>query len=253
MNANLERDWINYCTKYFIPQDYLFEILEDSKVVPMIRGKATEYNAYLFLKEHLNPMDFDVQKLNLNPQPNTTDEDVSITHRMTGIRLMVEVKNACRGDFNDGKRSKVMKGIPHFKVKCHKSRSNIEKADSTNDRYLLGEFDLLVANPLNAIYEGATFTRSLQFIDDRLIQILKDYYKVSTRRELEVACNQDWRFAFPEDIAEDCNGIMAIPRTPYVALSGDPHWFGIDQLAHRLEEKAIEKLKAIKSTRKYNR
>ena len=246
-----ETNFIAYCEKYFIPQEYLFEILEDSKVVPMIRGKATEYNAYLFRRKHLNPMDFDVQKLNLNPQPNTTDEDVSITHRRTGIRLMVEVKNACRGDFSDGKRSKVMKGIPHFKVKCHKSRSNIEKITSTNDRYILGEFDLLVANPLNAIYEGATFTRNLQFIDSSLIQILKDYYGVTTNRELEEKCNNDWRFAFPEDIAEDYNGIMAIPRTPYVALSGDEKWFGIDSLAQRLEEKAIEKVKELRNSRKH--
>lgn len=47
-----ETNFIAYCEKYFIPQEYLFEILEDSKVVPMIRGKATEYNAYLFLRKH---------------------------------------------------------------------------------------------------------------------------------------------------------------------------------------------------------
>ena len=252
MNTNVENKVAQYCDKYFIPQEYLFEILEDSKVVPMIRGKATEYNAFLFLRDHLDPMDFDVQKLNLNPQPNTTDEDVSITHRRTGVRLMVEVKNACRGEFKDGSRGKVMRGIPHFKVKCHKSRSNIEKADSTNDRYILGDFDLLVANPLNAIYEGATYTRNLQFIDSRLVQILKDYYGVSTDRELEEACNNDWRFAFPEDIAEDRNGVMVIPRTPYVALVGDTKWFGIDSLAQRLEEKAIEKARELRNARRHH-
>jgi len=238
----MENEIIDYCNKYFIPKEYLLEILEDSKVVPMIRGKATEYNAYLFLKKHLNPMDFDVQKLNLNPQPNAIDEDVSITHRMTGIRLMVEVKNACRGDFSSGTKSKIY-SQPYFKVKCHKSRSNILKSDTTNDRYVLGDFDLLVANPLNAIYEGATYTRELQFIDDKLINILYEHYKVNNKHDLEEACNNDWRFAFPEDIVEDCKGTLAIPRTPYVLLDNDKKWFGIDQLPKRLEEKAIEKVK----------
>ena len=78
-----------YCEKYYVPEEYLWEILEDSKVVPMIRGKATEYSAYLFLKAKLDPHKFDVQKLNLNAQNGVDDEDVSITHRQTGIRLKV--------------------------------------------------------------------------------------------------------------------------------------------------------------------
>lgn len=235
-----------YCKKYFIPEEYLWEILDDSKVVPMIRGKATEYSAYLFLDTHLDKHKFSVEKLNLNAQPGAYDEDVSITHRSTGIRMKVEVKNACRGDFSDGKRTKVLKGIPHFKVKCHRSRSNMEKAETTNDRYVLGDFDLLVSNPLNSIYEGATYTSDFKFIDKKLIKILKDFYHVTTDRELEEACNNDWRFVFPEDIAEDCNGTLAIPRTPYVALENDQHWFDFSQLEDRLEQKAIKLAEARK-------
>lgn len=239
MSDFTKQDIDAYCKKYFIPNEYLIEILEDSKVVPMIRGKATEYNAYLFLKNNLNPMIFDVQKLNLNAQPNQTDEDVSITHRKTGVRLMVEVKNACRGDFSDGLRCKKMR-VPHFKVKCHRSRSNMDKAETTNDRYVVGDFDLLVSNPLNSIYKGATFTDEFELIDKELINILKQHYGVSTIKDLEEACNNDWRFVFPEDIAEDIKGKMTIPRTPYVALDNDEHWFDINSLEKRLVEKAVE-------------
>jgi hypothetical protein len=42
---------LKYCSKYNIPLEYLFEILEDQKVIPMIRGKSTEYNAYLVSTE----------------------------------------------------------------------------------------------------------------------------------------------------------------------------------------------------------
>lgn len=229
-----------YCDKLFIPEEYLWEILSDSKVIPMIRGKATEYSAYLFLQDNLDKHRFSVEKLNLNAQPGAYDEDVSITHRSTGIRMKIEVKNACRGEFRDGKRTKVLHGIPHFKVKCHRSRSNMNKANTTNDRYVLGDFDLLISNPLNSIYKGATYTSEFQFIDKKLIKLLKDYYHVSTDRELEEACNNDWRFVFPEDIVEDCNGKLAIPRTPYVALENDAKWFTFSQLQDRLEAKAIK-------------
>ena len=206
-----------YCEKYFIPREFLIRILEDSKVIPMIRGKATEYNAFKFLKDHLNSLDFEVQKLNINAQPANYDEDVTITHRITGVSLTVEVKNACRGSFNDGSRTRVLR-CPHFKVKCHKSRSNLERVETTNDRYLASDFDILAATPLNAIYEAATMKRELQFIDKRLLDILMKHYGASNHRELEECCNADWRFVFSKDIATDCNGTLVIPRTPYVAL-----------------------------------
>ena len=240
-----------YGQKYFVPSEYFWEILEDTKVIPMIRGKASEYNGFLYLKNHLHSHIFTVDKLNLNAQPNESDEDVSITHRPTGYRLKVEVKNAVRGDFTLGKRAKVLRDIPHFKVKCHRSRSNMSKAETTNDRYVLGDFDLVMANTLNALYEGNTLTGELQLIDkEEEIAFLKSYYNVTTDRELECAANEDWRFAFPEDIAEDCNGILAIPRTPLVKLEGDEHWFKIDDLEERLVAKAIEKAREQRRSRR---
>jgi len=44
-----------YCKKYNITIEHLFEILNDQKVIPMIRGKPTEFNAYEILKRLLNP------------------------------------------------------------------------------------------------------------------------------------------------------------------------------------------------------
>lgn len=227
-----------YCEKYFIPREYLIRILEDTKVVPMIRGKASEYNAFKFLRDNLNDLDFDVQKLNINAQPANYDEDVTITHRITGVRLTVEVKNAARGSFKDGRRCRNFKG-PQFKVKCHKSRSNLEKISTTNDRYLASDFDIIAATPLNSIYKGATMTRELQFIEDDMLRILMKHYGVNTTRRLEELCNLDWRFAFSEDIAEKYNGMLVIPRTPCVALVNDEHWFGINELSSKLQEKAI--------------
>lgn len=93
---------LTYCRKFNIPLEFLFEILEDQKVVPMIRGKATEYNAFLILERILPRAVWSIQKLNLNAQTGTYDEDISITHRRTGVILKVESKSAVRGSFNNG-------------------------------------------------------------------------------------------------------------------------------------------------------
>ena len=50
----LGTDILKYCKEFNVPLEYLFEILQDQKVTPMIRGKAMEYNAYLMLKNYLS-------------------------------------------------------------------------------------------------------------------------------------------------------------------------------------------------------
>ncbi len=121
-----------YCDSYHIPRENLLDILEDQKVLPMIRGKATEYIGASILRQALDPRDWLVEKLNLNPQPGSADEDLSITFRRTGTRLRAETKNAVRASFKLKSRNLQ---IPHFAVKCHKSRSHLSR--TTNDRYLV--------------------------------------------------------------------------------------------------------------------
>lgn len=75
----------------------------------MIRGKAMEYNAYLLLDNILPKTSWSIQKLNLNAQTGTYDEDISITHKRTGVILKVESKSAVRGSINNGIRSRILK------------------------------------------------------------------------------------------------------------------------------------------------
>ena len=219
-----------YCETYKIPRDHLLDILEDQKVIPMIRGKATEYIAAAVLKQALDPKDWVVEKLNLNPQQGKRDEDISVTFRRSGKRFSVETKNADRGSFNLGTRK--YPG-PHFKVKCHKSRSNLKKAGGYNDRYHAGEFDVLMCNVSNAVFKGMTYERGLPLIDDAAaVDWLKDFYGVKTDDELRRACYEDWRICLPFDIADE-NGYL--PRMPVVQLADDSKWFSLDNLAHNLK------------------
>ncbi|GAB62072.1 MAG: hypothetical protein DWB56_08575 [Candidatus Jettenia sp.] len=228
----LKKRITDYCNKFDIPRNFLFAILEDQKVTPMIRGKAMEYNAFLLLDKNLPKSIWSVQKLNLNAQPGVYDEDISITHRRSGVILKVESKSAVRGSISDGSRSRIL-DCSHFKVKCHRSRSNIKLAGTSNDRYALGCFDIVLTNPLNAIFEGNTIGETFEIINDiKIKEMLYKRYSVDNDENLIKACSIDWLYCIPEDIAE--NGF--IPRTPYVKLINDPHWRPINEIEKRLTE-----------------
>jgi hypothetical protein len=223
---------LKYCEKYYIPLNFFIEILEDQKVIPMIRGKGMEYNAFLVLQEVLSSAAWSIQKLNLNAQQGFTDEDISITHRRTGIMLKVESKSAVRGNIRDGEKSKIIKE-PHFKVKCHRSRSNISLANSSNDRYSEDEFDLIMTNPVNALFVGNTIGDTFELIDlGKIKKTLLNLYSSSNEEELINKVSADWRFVIPKDIS--VNGF--IPRTPFIKLSNDENWRPIVELEKRLLE-----------------
>lgn len=237
---------LTYCKKFNVPLEFLFEILEDQKVTPMIRGKAMEYNAFLELEKILQRTTWSVQKLNLNAQTGMHDEDISITHRRTGIILKVESKSTVRGSISDGKRSRKLK-VPHFSVKCHRSRSNIKLAGSSNDRYSVDSFDVLITNTSNAIFEGNTVGEYLEVVHDKkLKKLLHDFYSSSTDEELITACENDWRYCIPKDIAID----GFIPRTPHVILEGDINWKPLSLIEDRLLDVVEEKRKSNHTTRR---
>ena len=220
---------LNYADKFNVPIPFLFEILEDQKVTPMIRGKAMEYNAFLLLDKILSKAAWSVQKLNLNAQPGIHDEDISITHRRTGVILKVESKSAVRGSATPGIRTKLKK--QGFNVKCHRSRSNIKLAETSNDRYSVNSFDVLLTNSSNAVFQGNTVGEGLEIIHDKPTkEMLYKIYNVKNDNELRKATENDWRFVIPKDIAID----GFIPRTPFVSFENDPFWKPISDIEEKL-------------------
>ncbi len=216
-----------YCETYNIPKEHLLDILEDQKVIPMIRGKATEYIGALVLRRTLDSRDWLVEKLNLNPQPGIYDEDISVTFKRTGKRLKAETKSAVRGSFRVRTKKTPQ---PHFKVKSHKSRSHLTK--ETNDRYFVDDFDIMISNVSNAIFRGKSLDRGLPLIEDeKMVKWLKEHYGVGTDCEVRRCAYDDWRICLPKSIACDDG---TIPRTPIVLMQNDPNWFGMDELADRL-------------------
>lgn len=226
----LAEELIEYCNKYFIPIEHIFEILNDQKVVPMIRGKGMEFGALYAIREALNSREWIVEKLNLSAQPGTLDQDISITHRRSGIIVTVESKSAVRGSFHRGSSRTTIKNEPHFKVKCHRSRSNMKLANTSNDRYHISSFDIVVTTSLNALYIGNTIGEDFEFPPEEDLSVLFRLYGVNNTSDLEKSAAKDWRFALSKDIAED----EFIPRTPFVRLRDDPDWKPLAELPTKL-------------------
>lgn len=170
-----------YCRKYSIPLEHFSEILNNQKVLPMLRGKGMEYNAFIAVNKVLDSNEWTVHKLNSNAQPRTTEQDISVIHRRSGISLGIESKSAVRGSMTTGGRARLHRGLSHFKVKCHRSRSNIRLAGSSNDRYRVDAFDVIVTTPYNALFKGATIDDNLELLDaPALIKALYSHYGMST-------------------------------------------------------------------------
>ena len=205
----------SYCRKYGVPREYLIRIIDDPKVVPMIRGKAAEFNVYLFLKEKLPSETWKVEKIDMNAQPGHPDLDVLVTHLPTKARLTIESKSAVRNSF---KTSSKKSSQPHFQVKCHRSRSFMGKA--TNDRYLVGDFDVVVTNPSNAFILKGTEEDFAVTHDPKKLKVLSAFYGTQNPEDILAKSYSDWLFASPQDIA--VKGV--IPRTPYVEFEKDPNW-----------------------------
>ena len=202
-----------YCDRYNIPIQYLVEIISNQKVLPMIRGKTVEFAVFDYLKKKLSQEIWTVEKENLNPQPNSPDQDVLIIHNKSKSEIIVECKSAVRNSFRLSTKNR---NFPHFKVKCHRSRSYMGK--STNDRYLEADFDIVVSNVSNSILQpGEAFEVN---DDHQIITLLENHYSVSGNKQIFQAASNDWRFALSSGIAVE--GV--IPRTPYVSFVNDNNW-----------------------------
>jgi len=229
-----------FCNKYAIPLEHFFDIINDQKVLPMLRGKGLEYHVFILLKQYLDRTSWEVSKLNLSAQQGFLDEDITVTHRRTGIKITVESKHAARGSMSKG-GTRTKKKTPHFKVKCHRSRSNTKLLGAGNDRYKSTDFDVLVTNPSNALYQKGTIGEELELLDNQdTIELLRSYYQSPEDQIIQCVAN-DWRFVLTSNIAEQDD---LIPRNPVVLLQNDPHWLSLTSanLQSQLEELVRQKM-----------
>lgn len=151
-----------YCEEYNIPINYLSEILESTKVIPMIRGKAFEFSVLDKLSTILDKNIWEISTTTINAQSNIHDIDVLVTHKQKKIKISVECKLAKKGG------CKVTKDRTQISIKCMRSRTLGAKVIQQrspklgisediltvhNDQYLPSDFNFVITSIGNAFYE----------------------------------------------------------------------------------------------------
>ncbi len=152
-----------YCDNYNIPEKHLLDIINDLKVIPMIRGKGFEFFVSDKLKKILNKHVWEVSNPLMNAQPGTRDIDVKVintkTNEITRIECKLAKNNSIKSDLNI-----------KFQVKCMRSRAIGHKEVATRvakeygintqdvlehaDQYREDDFDLIATSLDNAFWSS---------------------------------------------------------------------------------------------------
>lgn len=159
------------CKKYAISIEHLDYILEDPKVIPMIRGKAFEFAARDRIATLLLETNYKVRNPFINPQAGSDKLDVLIQRVSNNKIFSLECKLAKKGDF--AFKEMTYKALPkqpfyRIRVKCMRSRTLGEKAAEVmakrtgrtkeehlihSDQYLPKDFDFVVTTIANAFFQ----------------------------------------------------------------------------------------------------
>jgi hypothetical protein len=162
----LEWEWFekieSFCKSYSLNIKYITEVLNDPKVIPMIRGKFFEFTVQDELSKIL-ANNYLVTNPRLNPQAGYHDIDVAIINQKNAKKYSAECKLAKKGSF------RLQGGIrPFIEVKCMRSRTLGDKAaeqrskligiPSTSlnihkDQYIETDFDLVITSLANAFFQ----------------------------------------------------------------------------------------------------
>jgi hypothetical protein len=103
-----QNELIKYCVDFNIPIDYLSDILRDSKVNPMIRGKGFEFSTLMAFENILNPSVWAVSKPNMNAQAMQHDVDILVKHIPSGKTISVECKLSKKDSFRISKTGEIL-------------------------------------------------------------------------------------------------------------------------------------------------
>jgi hypothetical protein len=210
------KTWIEkveaYCIKYNIPLTYLAEIMNEPKVVPMIRGKAFEFSAMLQLQSVLSPTDWSIDKPVMNAQFGFHDMDVRVKHIATGKTIGVECKLAGKNNFK-----KLKDGSYQIRIKCMRSRTlgdakvrelapkigvDFDLLKIHNDQYVPENFDVVMTTIGNAFYDTNAETDAFDWRPNAVaIAFLEKLFKTNNVEELQSLTFNQMYLAYSKDLA----------------------------------------------------
>ena len=204
---------LKYCDEHGLSSKYFYAVINEPKVVPMVRGIGFEYTALELLENTLleDPR-FKAQKTIVNEQATVKGSDLEILDTLNGNVISLECKLAA------GKSVKVVSQRNrqnHCKVKVMRSRTLgdamiARKAPSLGvlnsdleahrDSYYYTEFDIVVMNLRNAFYV-TTDHNTFEFQpSSEEWELLENFYSSSDRDEIDRKLKISIFYAWSEDL-----------------------------------------------------
>jgi hypothetical protein len=258
---DLDINWIKnfeiFCLRYNLNIKHLKDILNDPKVIPMIRGKSFEFTVKDYVSEILSE-EYLVTNPRLNAQTGLNDIDVSIINKSTGKKYSVECKLAKKGSFRLNKAKN-----PYIEVKCMRSRTLGENAALQkskligipvaalmihNDQYIPKEFDLVITSIANAFFETDTDglfywsppPAANLFLEQLGVSNQNDaFYKMYVAKSKHLAANEINQVKCTRQKCTDlnCSFIPNYPKIYFDSFTGNPlaPWVPLDNIESLLD------------------
>jgi hypothetical protein len=248
-----------YCENHGISYESLIDILNEPKVVPMIRGIGFEYTVLPILKKQLDSKLFSVDKPIINAQLGKPDIDIRIKHNQSGKKYSCECKLAKNNSFKTKSRNF---NKPHVSIKVMRSRTlgeemikNIAKKENISplylsqhkDSYLYKHFQFVITNLRNAFYK----TIGDKFVFSPTEEELDFLYKFTNENTIEdVDDFLKWnnffiesKFLTPKYSRKDCrkrecergNECIFIPNYPIFDLSSSSPWRTLNEIGSYID------------------
>ncbi|MHA1815289.1 MAG: hypothetical protein ACTSX1_04735 [Candidatus Heimdallarchaeaceae archaeon] len=189
INPEIRERIIRYCDYYDVPLNNLPEILEDLKVIPMIRGKGFEFFVSNTLQSLVDTGIWSIDNPNINAQSEVHDVDVVVTSEELDKTINIECKLAGKDTF------RIERGIARFKVKCMRSRTISDNDTATRmarrygigrdillnhrDNYREDDFDFVITSMGNSLWttidKRYTFRPRMEYLS-KLKRLFPDHF-----------------------------------------------------------------------------
>ena len=249
-----------YCKSHGIDFKSLLKILNEPKVVPMIRGIGFEFVVEKDLKEKFKDSTrYEIRKPIINAQLGIPDVDVEIYDLKTNKSLRLECKLSKNNSF---KKKGVLSQKPHCQIKVMRSRTLGEKniqlvakhegidpqvLREHKDSYIYRHFDLVVTNLRNAFYKtiDGNFTYAPTEEEEGF---LKDFLNTESSEEVNRLLIENHFFVESKKLIAKDNNITCrkrdcsnqencifIPNYPIFELVKDAVWRPLSELEEYLK------------------
>ena len=219
MNKDTIQKLINYCEEHGLDFDVLPSIINEPKVVPMVRGIGYEYVVVESLKKIFrDDKRFTAGKTIVNAQLTNKGSDADIYDNELNKIIRIECKLASTKSFKELTKSI---NYPHCKIKVMRSRTlGAEMIDRQSkkmgiskkylsahkDSYTASDFDYVVTNIRNAFY--ITENNLFKFSPNKIEwEFLENFFEVKDHKIIDEKLKNTHFFISSKKLTPKFSGI----------------------------------------------